>query len=220
MPAGSYRLFDHTADVGVEASARSQRGAFAKNWWATRWIEALERLVDAGRLTRGRSYARRGQVLSIEETKGGIQARVQGSRPKPYKISIQVAPLTDAQWERVAPLLPKPRSGTPKGGRPAHDTREVLDAVERVEVAERHLDESRRRRTERAPVLLIAGCQRQAGVVDLKAISPMCGETINAQKRQVNFSITSDQSARPDEHRYVIELLAHPFQHPDHQLQI
>ncbi len=30
--------------------------------------------------TRGRSYARKGQVLSIEETKEGIAARVQGSQ--------------------------------------------------------------------------------------------------------------------------------------------
>ena len=37
--------------------------------------------------------------------------------------------LTDDQWERVAPLLPAPRSGTPRGGRPAADTREVLNAV-------------------------------------------------------------------------------------------
>jgi len=85
--------------------ARSQRGAFAKSWWATRWINALERLVDSGRLSRGRSYARRGQVLSIEETKGGIEARVQGSRPKPYKVAIQVAPLTEAQWEKVIDAL-------------------------------------------------------------------------------------------------------------------
>jgi len=34
--------------------ARSKRGAFAKNWWATRWIKALERLVDSKRLGRGR----------------------------------------------------------------------------------------------------------------------------------------------------------------------
>lgn len=85
--------------------ARSQRGAFAKNWWATRWIEAMERLVDSGRLSRGRSYARRGQVLSIEETRGGIEARVQGSRPKPYKVTIQIAPLSDLQWEKVIDTL-------------------------------------------------------------------------------------------------------------------
>lgn len=85
--------------------ARSRRGAFATSWWAQRWIAALERLVDSGRLSRGRSYARKGQVLSIEETKDGIAARVQGSRPSPYKIKIQITPLNDAQWEQVFDAL-------------------------------------------------------------------------------------------------------------------
>jgi uncharacterized Zn finger protein len=85
--------------------AQSQRGAFAKNWWAQRWIAALERLVDSGRLTRGRSYARQGQVLSIEETKDGIAARVQGSQRSPYKIKIQIEPLTNAQWDKVIDAL-------------------------------------------------------------------------------------------------------------------
>jgi uncharacterized Zn finger protein len=85
--------------------ARSQRGSFGKSWWAGRWIAALERLVDAGRLTRGRSYARKGQVLSIEETPEGITSRVQGSRPKPYTVRIQVAPLTEAQWDKVMDTL-------------------------------------------------------------------------------------------------------------------
>ncbi|MCX6064993.1 MAG: SWIM zinc finger family protein [Chloroflexi bacterium] len=85
--------------------ARSQRGSFSKNWWAQRWIAALERLVDSGRLTRGRSYARKGQVLSIEETEDGIAARVQGSRSTPYKIKIQIAPLSDVQWNKVIDAL-------------------------------------------------------------------------------------------------------------------
>jgi uncharacterized Zn finger protein len=85
--------------------AESQRGAFAKNWWAQRWIAALERLMDSGRLSRGRSYARKGQVLSIEETKDGIAARVQGSQRTPYKIKIQIAPLTNAQWDKVIDAL-------------------------------------------------------------------------------------------------------------------
>jgi uncharacterized Zn finger protein len=85
--------------------ARSQRGAFAQSWWAKRWIAALEQLVDSGRLTRGRSYARQGQVLSIEETKDGIAARVQGSRSTPYKIKIQMSRLSDAEWEKVFDAL-------------------------------------------------------------------------------------------------------------------
>ncbi len=85
--------------------AQSKRGAFGKNWWAQRWIAALEQLVDSGRLARGRSYARKGQVLSIEETKDGITARVQGSQRTPYKIKIQITSLTDAQWNRVIDAL-------------------------------------------------------------------------------------------------------------------
>ena len=37
--------------------------------------------------------------------------------------------LTDAQWERLGPYLPTPKSGTRKGGRPAADLREVVNAV-------------------------------------------------------------------------------------------
>lgn len=85
--------------------ARSQRGSFSRNWWALRWIEAMEQLVDPARLQRGRSYARQGQVLWIQETNTGVEAKVQGSRPQPYKVSIQVAPLTDEQWDQVVTAL-------------------------------------------------------------------------------------------------------------------
>ena len=112
MPRRRYSYYDdfyYQPSKPIETKegikARSQRGAFAKNWWATRWIEAMERLVDPRRLSRGRSYARKGQVLSIEETKGGVAARVQGSRPRPYKVAIQVTPLSDAQWEKVIDAL-------------------------------------------------------------------------------------------------------------------
>jgi uncharacterized Zn finger protein len=85
--------------------ARSQRGQIGRSWWAKRWIEALERLVDPKRLTRGRSYARKGQVIDLQATAHGIEARVQGSRSRPYKITIALEPLDDAAWERVADQL-------------------------------------------------------------------------------------------------------------------
>ena len=43
---------------------------------------------------------------------------------KPYPTD-----LTDDQRQRIEPLLPRPKSGTPRGGRPAADTREVLNAL-------------------------------------------------------------------------------------------
>jgi len=90
-------------DAGIKA--RSQRGDFVEHWWAQRWIKSLERITDAGRLRRGRSYARKGQVVSIEESKGQIQARVQGSQAKPYRITIRLQPLSDEQWQAVLEAL-------------------------------------------------------------------------------------------------------------------
>ena len=85
--------------------ALSQDGNYALSWWAARWIAAMENLVDGRRLSRGRSYAKDGQVLSIEEKPGGVQASVQGSRPKPYRVAIEIIPLSDREWEQVFDVL-------------------------------------------------------------------------------------------------------------------
>ena len=81
--------------------AHTQRGAFGKSWWASRWIAALERLVNPGRLARGRTYARAGQVVSLDIDHDGVKAVVQGSRPKPYTVRITFKKLDDQAWERV-----------------------------------------------------------------------------------------------------------------------
>jgi len=103
----SYYYFKPTKPKEVKdgIKARSKRGAFASSWWAKRWISALEQLVDSGRLGRGRSYARKGQVISIDEKKDGVMAKVQGSRSTPYNVTINIASLTDAQWEEVIDVL-------------------------------------------------------------------------------------------------------------------
>lgn len=92
-------------DVEGGIKARSKRGAIGESWWAKRWTDALRRIMDSGRLSRGRTYARRGQVLNIDEEDGAITAQVQGSRRKPYKVRIQVNPLSDKAWERVLDVL-------------------------------------------------------------------------------------------------------------------
>jgi uncharacterized Zn finger protein len=85
--------------------AHSRRGAFGQSWWARRWIGALEALELGGRLARGRSYARRGQVIEIAIGKGRVDARVQGSRREPYQVSLAVPELTAEDWRRVAGAL-------------------------------------------------------------------------------------------------------------------
>jgi uncharacterized Zn finger protein len=81
--------------------AKSERGAIGSTWWSRRWLGVLESFSMGTRLTRGRSYARQGQVISIDIQAGLVMAKVQGSQPKPYTIKIQLKPLPDQAWEQV-----------------------------------------------------------------------------------------------------------------------
>jgi len=103
----SWWYYEPTRPISVKGGikAHSKRGAIGKSWWAKRWTEALRRIMDSGRLSRGRSYARRGQVMDIRERDGEITAKVQGSRRTPYQVYIRVKPLSDKEWERVLDLL-------------------------------------------------------------------------------------------------------------------
>jgi uncharacterized Zn finger protein len=85
--------------------ARSKRGAIGERWWSRRFIEVLESFGMQGRLARGRNYARSGQVMSLDISTGYVTANVQGSRPKPYRVRLQVMPLTTRQWQRVEQAL-------------------------------------------------------------------------------------------------------------------
>ena len=98
-----YDFFPPSRPIKVEGGiqSHSQRGAFAANWWAKRWLAVLESYGIGSRLQRGRSYARGGQVLNIDVQPGRVSARVQGSRPQPYKVEIQVKPLSDGEWDKV-----------------------------------------------------------------------------------------------------------------------
>jgi uncharacterized Zn finger protein len=85
--------------------ARSQRGAFAAQWWGHRWIAALESFGLGTRLTRGRSYARKGQVVQLEITPGVVSAAVQGSRADPYTVRMSLRKIDAAQRRKLADAL-------------------------------------------------------------------------------------------------------------------
>lgn len=84
---------------------RNEKGTIGATWWSKRWIAVLESFSMGTRLTRGRSYARQGQVVSIEVEPGIVKAKVQGSQPKPYSITIKLQPLSDQDWERVTEVM-------------------------------------------------------------------------------------------------------------------
>ena len=85
--------------------AQSKRGDFGASWWAQRWVQALEKFSMGSRLSRGRSYARRGQVVSIDVRPGAVAASVQGSRKRPYRVSIAVATLEGSDLHRLQAAL-------------------------------------------------------------------------------------------------------------------
>ncbi|MCE5201537.1 MAG: SWIM zinc finger family protein [Synergistaceae bacterium] len=80
--------------------SRTLRGrSHRSNWWSGRWMEILEEFIDTGRLTRGKSYARKGQVVDIEIEPGLVSASVQGTRKKPYQIKLGFETVSDEARE-------------------------------------------------------------------------------------------------------------------------
>ncbi|MGE5829331.1 MAG: hypothetical protein ACM30G_13380, partial [Micromonosporaceae bacterium] len=90
-------------DGGLKA--RSTRGAIGESWWSRRFLAVLEELTLGGRLSRGRSYARAGQVLSLAVTPGVVTSVVQGSRAEPYRVRIGLTPYPDRVWHQIEQSL-------------------------------------------------------------------------------------------------------------------
>lgn len=89
--------------------AQSKRGSFSDKWWGKLWISTLESFSSSSRLSRGRSYARLGQVASLDIGKGSVCADVQGSRAEAYRISIKLKSFTEEQWHKIiSGILEKP----------------------------------------------------------------------------------------------------------------
>jgi len=85
--------------------ARSTRGAIGQTWWSGRFIAVLESIIVGGRLERGRNYARRGQVISLDVGPGMVSALVQGSRFQPYRVRVGLTAFGKPEWARLERAL-------------------------------------------------------------------------------------------------------------------
>ena len=85
--------------------ARSRRGSIALTWWSERFIDVLESLGVGGRLQRGRTYARKGQVIDLGVAAGVVTANVQGTRARPYRVRIGVPAFDKTAWGKVTEAL-------------------------------------------------------------------------------------------------------------------
>lgn len=79
----------------------------SREWWSQRWLDLLDSYRFKKRLERARNYSRQGNVLSIEFQGAKVLARVQGSEPEPYKVSLSLEPFTDEEWGYVIETMSK-----------------------------------------------------------------------------------------------------------------
>ncbi|GLW20243.1 hypothetical protein DI270_030075 [Microbispora triticiradicis] len=107
MPAGRDGWFEAARPIRVDGGirARSKRGSIGEQWWSRRFVDVLELICDAGRLSRGRAYARRGQVLDLDLGPGLVKARVQGSRPEPYDVRVRITAYGADDWAELTGAL-------------------------------------------------------------------------------------------------------------------
>lgn len=103
--SGEGPRYGKTIKVDHGIKAKSKRGDIATTWWSQRFLEVLESFGMGGRLTRGRNYARQGQVLSLSLSTSMVIALVQGSRPTPYRARIAIKAFTTPEWQRIEHAL-------------------------------------------------------------------------------------------------------------------
>jgi uncharacterized Zn finger protein len=99
----NWRYYDNRSpkevDDGIEAE--SKRGDIGEEWWSRKFVDVVESYSKSNRITRGKRYARKGQVVDLTVENGVVSATVQGSRPDPYEITIRGDALDEETWQDV-----------------------------------------------------------------------------------------------------------------------
>ncbi len=132
-PAG--RWWEHEAagkprPVVGGVAARTRKGPIGATWWSRRFLGSLEAVMVGGRMERGRSYARRGQVVDLHVGPGVVVATVQGSREAPYAVRLRMPVVPEGDWDRIVAALVA-RAGYAArmlAGELPHEVEEVFDA--------------------------------------------------------------------------------------------
>ncbi len=77
------------------------RKSYGNTWWGKQWLNALNQIDFSNRLPRGRTYANKGLAGNIQIKDNKITAEVQGSRPRPYKVSFTVPPFSNQEKAKI-----------------------------------------------------------------------------------------------------------------------
>ena len=74
---------------------------YGATWWGQQWLNSLTNIDNANRLPRGKTYANTGKVRSVSIENNLIEAKVQGSAPRPYKIAIKIPLFTPKEKDAL-----------------------------------------------------------------------------------------------------------------------
>ncbi len=74
---------------------------FGKTWWGMQWLNSLANIDYSNRLPRGSNYAKNGSVTSIIIKENNISAKVNGSQPNPYDVTIIIPPFFENDIKKL-----------------------------------------------------------------------------------------------------------------------
>lgn len=78
------------------------RRKICTSWWGQAWCRNMEMYSDyENRLPRGKRYVRAGAVVDLKIEKGKATARVQGTRAKPYRVEIEIEPVSEKTKQEI-----------------------------------------------------------------------------------------------------------------------
>ncbi|GHU17920.1 helicase [Alphaproteobacteria bacterium] len=80
---------------------------YGRTWWGQKWLDTFNGIDDENRLPRGKTYANKGAASNIKILGNRVTARVQGSRPTPYKVTITFEQFTQKQKDILRQLIEK-----------------------------------------------------------------------------------------------------------------
>ncbi|AFM03933.1 DNA/RNA helicase, superfamily II, SNF2 family [Bernardetia litoralis DSM 6794] len=81
--------------------------AFGKTWWGQKWLEAFTDIDDTGRLSRGKTYARKGSVFQKQIRGTAIEAKIKGSKTSPYSAYVEMKEFNETDKKIILETLQK-----------------------------------------------------------------------------------------------------------------
>ena len=84
------------------------RRQYGTTWWGAAWLAALEKVDDANRLPRGKSYANTGRVEQLSlagDRPGCVEAFVSGSVYYPYEVTVGMKPISARDAKRLTAAI-------------------------------------------------------------------------------------------------------------------